>query len=325
MSKENEPTLSVVVPMFNEAEGIEKFYNQLIDQLSGLNLSYEVIFCNDGSRDDTSSIVKKLIKDKTNIKLLTLTTNFGKENALTAGIFASRGQAILMIDADGQHPIELIPKFIEQWQDGSKVVIGVRQSNHKAGLFKLGGSKIFYWLINLMGGKELVPRSTDFRLIDRQVQRAFMTMPERDRITRGLIDWLGFKASYIYFSANPRIYGKATQNPKKLIKLATSSFVSLSPTPLYLFSYLGATITFLSALLGVTVIIEQLILGDPLHWKFTGTAMLSILLVFFVGLVLISQGIMSLYISHIHSQTMQRPLYVIDYDNSVGLHKSDLV
>jgi dolichol-phosphate mannosyltransferase len=313
------PEISVVVPMFNEADGLQKLYAQLASILDDVGLSYEIVFCNDGSTDSTVEIFKKLAESHHNLRLLSLTTNFGKENALTAGIASARGKAIITIDADGQHPVDLIPSFIKEWQNGAKVVVGIRKANRKAGLMKLLGSKLFYFL----SSKELIPGSTDYRLIDQDVQKVFLSMPERDRITRGLIDWLGFKSSYIYFTANPRTYGRPTYSRKKLFKLAASSLVSQSPTTLFLFSYLGGIITLLSSLLGVTVIVEQLILGDPLHWNFTGTAMLSILLVFFVGLVLISQGIMSLYISHIHAQSMQRPLYVIDHDNSIGTGKND--
>lgn len=322
-AESNTKRLSVVVPIYNESAGIERFNDELNKVLSATKLDYEVIYCDDGSLDNSADIIKRLSESDNHIKLLRFTTNFGKENALTAGISRASGQAVLMIDGDGQHPIELIPKFIESWKSGAKVVIGVRRSNSKAGWTKRVESKLFHLLLNNMSAQKLKHGSTDFRLIDQDVRKAFLTMPERERITRGLIDWLGFEPSYIYFSALPRVYGTPTQSRKKLFKLATLSFISLSTTPLYLFSYLGGLITTLSFLLGLLVLIEQLILGDPWHWKFTGTAMLGILLVFLVGLVLISQGIMSLYISHIHTQSKQRPLFVIDYDKSIGISRHD--
>ena len=142
-----------------------------------------------------------------------------------------------------------------------------------------------------------------------------------DRINRGLIDWLGFETAYIEFDANPRLYGGAGYSFRKLIKLAVDSYVGFSNAPLYFFGYLGVIISVLSFLLGITVFIEQIILGDPLAWNFTGTAMLAILIIFLVGLMLTSQGILSLYVSLTYSQSKGRPLYVIDYDSSIGITK----
>jgi hypothetical protein len=167
----------------------------------------------------------------------------------------------------------------------------------------------------------MVPRSSDYRLIDRSVQQEFIRLQEPDRMTRGLIDWLGFERAYIEYPASARVNGSGTAGYSiaALTKLAANSFVSLSPTPLYLSGYIGILITVGSLLLGAFIIIEQLILGDPWQLKFTGTAMLSTLVLFLVGILLISQGIMALYISHIHSQSKNRPLYIIDQAGSRGL------
>jgi dolichol-phosphate mannosyltransferase len=168
---------------------------------------------------------------------------------------------------------------------------------------------------------KLITGSTDFRLIDHSVRREFLNLKETDRITRGLIDWLGFRRSYIPFEAVARQKGSPGYNRRSLMRLAAHSFVSLTPEPLYLFGYLGIFITTVALALGSSVFVEQILMGDPLHWKFTGTAMLSILILFLIGLVLLSQGILSLYVSHIHSQSKQRPLYVIDREGSVGIGK----
>ena len=224
-----------------------------------------------------------------------------------------------MIDGDGQHPVELIPDFMAAWQGGSPVVIGLRTGHSGASWPKRFGSKLFHVTFNHLTGQELTSGATDYRLIDISVQQAFLSLKESDRITRGLIDWLGFQRAYIKFKAKSRDSGSPSYNTPKLMRLAVNSFTSLSPKPLYLFGCLGIIITMAAFLLGLAVFIEQLLLNDPLHWKFTGTAMLGILLMFLIGIVLMSQGILSLYISHIHSQSKQRPLYVIDYDKSVGI------
>jgi len=316
------PTLSVVVPVHNEAAGLQTFHDSLLKSVKvAVKESYEIIYCDDGSSDATAKLVRGWAGRNTKIKLLRLSRNFGKENTLSAGIATAHGQAILMIDGDGQHPTELIPKFISAWQEGAKVVVGVRTSQ-QSGWLKNIGSKSFYHLFNKLTEQHLLPGASDYRLIDRSVQQAFLRLGETERITRGLIDWLGYERTYIDFEALPRQTGKAGYSFSKLAGLAANSFVSLSPKPLYLFGYLGMLITIASFVLGMVVFVEQLLLSDPLQWKFMGTAMLAILILFLVGLILLSQGILSLYVSHIHHQSKQRPLYIIDQTGSVGIEDS---
>jgi glycosyltransferase involved in cell wall biosynthesis len=322
MSTQHTCLISLVVPLYNEAAGLESFHKQLVKTIVEASKdSYEIIYCDDGSTDQTSELVQKWHKSNPKVKLIRLSRNFGKENALTAGIAASSGRAVLMIDGDGQHPIGLIPEFISKWQDGAQVVIGVRDDKQTRSGSRRLSSRFFYWLFNKLTGQQLIPGATDFRLIDSQVRRAFLQLPETGRITRGLIDWLGFRRETIIFTSKPRQTGSPGYSRRKLIGLAANSFVSLTTTPLYLFGYLGIFITITSFILGLTVFIEQLVLEDPLGWNFTGTAMLGILLLFFVGIVLVSQGMLALYISHIHSQSKRRPLYVVDYEASAGLEQ----
>jgi dolichol-phosphate mannosyltransferase len=315
--------ISFVVPLYNEATGVIEFHESL-EAVVKQNLdNYEIIYCDDGSTDKTSELVAELSKNDKNIKLVKLSRNFGKENALTAGINFASGDAIFMLDGDGQHPVELIPDFIKSWLDGNKVVIGIRLSNTSQGVTKRIGSSLFYKSFHLFTGRKIVKGSTDFRIIDQSVAEAFLELKDADRITRGLIDWLGFKTSYIEFRAKARQQGSAGYSVNKLIKLAMNSYVGFSATPLYFFGYLGVFITGISFIGGVVIFIEQIVLSDPLNWNFTGTAMLGILIIFLVGVLLMAQGIMSVYISMIHNQARQRPLYVIDFDNSIGLNKND--
>jgi dolichol-phosphate mannosyltransferase len=323
MSKSQDYLLSIVVPVYNESAGLSKFHTSLIDVLQQFVKNYEVIYCDDGSLDDTAKLIKEWHKSDPHVKLIAFSRNFGKEKALSAGIAQSNGQAIIMLDSDGQHPVELIPEFIKTWQAGAQVVIGLRTNSSDLNLFKRLTARLFYNTFNHLASQKLVMGATDFRLIDKSVQQVFLTLPETDRITRGLIDWLGFKREYITFTANQRQSGSPSYSLPKLMGLAANSFTSLTPKPLYLFGYVGIFISLAAFILGLLVIVEQLLLGDPLHWKFTGTAMLGILLLFLVGIVLMSQGILSLYVSRIHNQSMQRPLYVIDYAKSVGIETKD--
>jgi polyisoprenyl-phosphate glycosyltransferase len=310
--------ISVVVPVFNEAAGISDFHKSLMKIIKAdIKNSYELIYIDDGSTDDTNKLITKLSGLGSKIRLVKLSRNFGKEIATTAGIHEAKGNGIITLDSDGQHPVEIVPEFIARWNAGAKVVIGVRSANQKEGWIKKLGSKMFYKLFNRFSGFELMPGSTDFRLIDKTVQQEFVRMTERNRITRGLIDWLGYERDYIYFKANPRLAGNASYSYKKLLKLAVDSFISLSTSPLYIAAYIGAVILPLSILLGLFMLIN-LLFGDPTHLHATGGAYIMVLILFLVGILLVSQAIIGLYLSHIHTETQNRPLYVVDKDKSVG-------
>jgi hypothetical protein len=167
---------------------------------------------------------------------------------------------------------------------------------------------------------KLLPGSSDFRLIDRTVQQEFVRMTERNRVTRNLIDWLGYDRDYIYFKANARTHGEASYSFKKLFKLAVDSVISQSTSPLYVATYIGVIIMPLSLLLGVFMVVEMLI-GDPLSLRVTGGAYVLVLVLFLIGILLLSQGIIGLYLSSIHNETQGRPLYIVDRAKSIGVHE----
>ena len=250
------------------------------------------------------------------MKHLEFSRNFGKEIATSAGLHHALGEAAIMIDADLQHPSEFIPEFVEKWENGAPVVVGIREKNKGEELFKRIGSALFYRIMNLIGETQIIPNATDFRLLDRKVIEEFKKFTERNRITRALVDWLGFEIARVYFRANERKSGKAGYNYLKLIKLALSSFVSHSLFPLKLAGYLGIFITVFSTFLGLFVIIEQIILKDPLGVRFSGTAMLAVMILFLVGVMLSSLGLIALYIAHIHDEVINRPMYVIKNQKS---------
>jgi dolichol-phosphate mannosyltransferase len=250
--------------------------------------------------------------------LLSLSRNFGKEIAVTAGIQAAHGAAIFTLDADGQHPVALLPKFIEIWQAGTLVVIGLRTTNQGEGFVKRWGSRLFYNLFNRLTRLQLTPGATDFRLIDQAVQADFIRLTERNRITRGLIDWLGYKRAYVAFEGRPRLYDTAGYSFRKLCKLAIDSVISLSSSPLYVVAYMGMVVLPVSVALGLIMLVDAA-LGDPLQWHATGGAYVLVLVLFLIGVLLLSQGIIGLYLSHIHSETQNRPLYIIDQEASIRL------
>ncbi len=321
-------SISLVIPVYNEEEGIDTFHSSiLMPEVVKLrkNFIVTIIYINDGSKDDSLSLLQRIAYKDSRVRVISLSRNFGKEIATTAGIYAaSDSDAVICLDADGQHPPELLKEFIDKWQSGAKVVTGVRKSNQKEGFVKKIGSKIFYKLFNSLSESRynMVPGSTDFRLIDKIVQEEFIRFTERNRITRGLIDWLGFKTDYVMFDAPERLAGKASYKASDLTKLAINSFISLSTKPLLISGYLGAFIFTLSTIAGLFIIVEQYLLGDPMNLAITGSAQLGIFLSCLVGLVLISQAIISIYLSHIHAQTQGRPLFIVDTSESVNIRKN---
>ena len=314
--------ISFVIPVYNEEKGFSQFYEKmLLPELKKLNYDYELILVNDGSTDKSLQIIQKISEKDNHVKVLCFSRNFGKEVALTAGIREAAGDAILTMDADGQQPPKLIHEFIKKWEEGGEIIIGVRGRYEKHGLIAKIGSKLFYKILGMMGVKDTVPGSTDFRIIDRCVADEYNKLTEHGRITRGLMDWMGFKKVYIDYIYGNRLAGKPSYNFKKLFQLAIDSFVSLSSAPLIIFGWIGAFITVASLILGIFVIIEEFIMGDPMQLKWTGTTCLSIFITFLIGLVLISQSIIALYISHIHAEAQGRPLYIIDHKNSRNLNE----
>lgn len=304
--------ISIIIPAFNEEKNIplihlelEKVFNFCRDY------AFEIIFVNDGSSDGTGKEMEKIANIDEKVSFIDFSRNFGKEIATTAGFNSCKGDAAMMIDADLQHPTELIPQFIKKWEAGAEVVVGIRNKSKSDGWFKRTGSRLFYKFINKIAEIEIIPNATDFRLVDRIVIDEFNRFTESRRMTRALIDWLGFKRDYVHFDANERIHGSASYDFWSLLKLAMNSFVSLSLFPLKLAGYLGLSITLFSGIIGFYILLGKYFL----HWSFASTFSdaenLAILIIFLVGLILICLGLIALYIANIHGEVINRPIYVI--------------
>lgn len=317
------PVLSVVVPVYNESLGIQTFHKSLVKQLTTIvSEHYEIIYCNDGSQDDTLAKLSTIAKKDKNCIVIALSRNYGKEQAIAAGLSEAKGEAIVLMDGDGQHPISALPLFYKEWQSGGQVVVGKRTLGDSESFTKKVTSKAFYASYNVLTGKKLDQSATDYRLLDREVVDAYLTFSETNRLSRFLIDWLGFERRYVAIERTARIAGSSKFTFTTLVKLALNTLVSSSSRPLHLFLAVGSFITLGAFLLGLAVGIEQLIIGDPLGWKFTGTALLSILVLFLVGVLLIAQGVNSLYVAATYRETKQRPLYVINKRLSSNLHET---
>lgn len=312
--------VSVVVPAYNEELVIGKFLDEkLLPTLSGLNYDFEIVVVDDGSMDKTLEIVKKAEISKNHpVQVISLVKNFGKEAALSAGLQYAGGDAVIMIDADGQHPVSAIPEMLDKWEKGAKIVTAVR--GHNTTKHKIASS-IYYKTVHMMGDKNMVAGALDYRLMDRVVVDEFNNLPERNRMVRAMVDWLGFPQEYVKVKTLDRISGKPTYSSKKLMRLAVDGLVSSSRTPLVIFGYIGAFITIVSVILGLFILIQQYIMGDPLGLDWSGAVAMSVFVSFLVGLVLISQSMTALYISQIHVEAKGRPLYVVDKEKSLKIGK----
>jgi glycosyltransferase involved in cell wall biosynthesis len=308
--KSKDKLISMIIPMMNEEENVKDIYIHLKDVFAGMKgYTYEFIYVDDGSKDASVMNVQELEDSDPKVRLLRLARNFGKEIATSAGLHAAEGEAAIMIDADLQHPPKLIPDFIEKWEEGFDVVIGKREfSDTYASYFKRVSARWFYRIMNSISSVELTPHATDFRLLDRSVIDEFNRFTERNRITRGLIDWLGFSRCYVEFTPDKRVRGIPSYTFKNLVNLATNSIISLSLFPLKLAGYLGIVIMLVSGPVGLVVLYNKFFMNDS--FNFSGPASLAILILFLIGIVLVCLGLVALYIANIHSEVVNRPLYV---------------
>ncbi len=302
--------ISIVIPVYNEAANLPLLYKELLRHTHRLPYQFEVVFVDDGSRDDSARIIRGLEDSDPDVRAVELARNFGKEAAVSAGLHAARGNAAIVMDADLQMPPRLIGDFIAQWEDGADIVVGVFASRNM-GLIRRVGAAVFYRIMSTIGDSKLTPHATDYRLLDRQVIDAFKKLTEHNRITRGMIDWLGFKRAYVPFEQEARRHGKPTYSFRSLVALAMNSFTSHSLLPLKLAGYLGIIILSLSIPGGLFMYVERYVLGDPLRLLITGTDMLAIMTVFLVGVVLACLGLVSLYIANIHAEVINRPLFIV--------------
>jgi dolichol-phosphate mannosyltransferase len=303
--------ISIIVPIHNEAQNIPLLYKSLVKHTEKLKYQFEFVFVDDGSTDESLESLQQLTGKDERVRVLEFARNFGKEAAVSAGLDAAWGKAAIILDADLQHPPALIPKFIAAWEQGNDVVIGVRRYSKEEGRMKRLTSDWFYHLLHMVANTQITPHASDFRLLDKKVIRIFRQLTERDRITRGLIDWLGFRREYIQFTAPPRANGVAQYSWRKLVDLAINTFTGYSLFPLKLAGYVGILILITAIPIGAFLSFERFVLNDPWNWNITGTALLAMMILVLVGIMLGCLGLIALYIARIHSEVTNRPLYVV--------------
>ncbi len=301
------PVISIVIPVFNEEENILLLNSQLKAVLQNTGTEYEVIFIDDGSTDRSFSVIKALhLEEGSRVKGISFSRNFGHQIALLAGIRKAKGELIITMDGDGQHPAEFIPDLIQKQKEGFDIINTRRIDASDTGLFKKITSGWFYSLINRLSDIEIEPASADFRLMNRKAADAFLTIPENDRFTRGLISWMGFSQAVIAYKAQPRQAGKTKYSFTKMMRFAINGITSFSAKPLRLSLYMGILIAAFSVLYAIYAVV-QFTRGHVIPgWT---SILLSVL--FIGGSILINMGIMGEYIARIFTETKNRPLYFI--------------
>lgn len=305
--------VSIVIPVYNEAENLAKIHRRISDIFADLTAyDFEIIFVNDGSRDDSQANLEMISSQNSNIKYIEFSRNFGHQPAVKAGMDQAFGNAVISMDGDLQHPPELIPKLIKEWENGFDVVYTIRKYPKEISKFKRKTSDYFYKILSKISDVNLTQGGgSDYRLMDAKVVDVMRNMQEDDLFLRGLSSWMGFKQTGISFTAAERIHGESSYNLKKMMKFAFTGITAFSVKPLYLAAYLGFFFSFLSVLIYIPYVLHAFFAGTEI----SGWASLIMTVVFFGGLQLIILGIFGMYLGKIFKQVKERPNYIIRSKN----------
>ena len=299
--------VSVVVPAFNEEGNIPRLANELVNVLKQYK-SYEIIFINDGSVDNTLDTIKKLRLYNKNIHYISLSRNFGHQYALKAGLDGATGNFVISMDADLQHPVNLIPTLIQEWQNGYDIVYTVRTDKKTESLFKRSTSKLYYKIFNFLTGLNMPSGTADFRGMDKKAVQVLKNMPEKTLFLRGLVFWMGFKQKALSYQVHPRFTGKSAYTLKKMMSLAMAGATSFSVKPLRIAIYAGFIVAVLGCLFTAYVLYMKLFGGATI----SGWASIMCVLLVLGGSQLFMMGIIGEYIGMIFMEMKKRPNYIVD-------------
>ena len=308
--------LSIIVPCYNESEVVENFFSAMVGNngiLNNLGLNCELVFINDGSKDNTLELLKaqkEIYSNKSNldIKIVNLSRNFGKEAAMSAGFSVASGEAIVPMDADLQDPPEFIAKFVELWRQGYDVVLAKRNDRQEDSFAKRFSSSLFYKLNNKISDVKLPDNVGDFRLFTRKVLNAINSLPENQRFMKGIFAWVGFRSITIEYEEQERIAGSSKFNGWKLWNFALQGITGFGTLPLRIWTYIGFIVSFFAFIYASFLILRTLIMGIDLP----GYASLVVIILFLGGLQLIGIGILGEYVGRIYMESKRRPPFIID-------------
>ena len=307
----NQQKISIVIPSFNEEGNIAVMIAAIDAVFVKLEYSYEMIFVDDGSKDNTLEVLKNFSQLNKNLFFVELSRNFGHQNALKAGLDLATGDAIIAMDGDMQHPPELIPAMIEKWQEGYDVVYTRRLEDKKLPYFKNLTSRYFYKFINYISEIEIEAGTADFRLIDKKVAKVFFAFSENELFLRGLSSWVGFRQFAVDYKPAERFSGRSKYTIKKMMQFAIKGITSFSIRPLYISIFVGIAATFLAFFLYLVYVLYSVYFGHVI----SGWASVIFTIVFFGGLNLIVLGIIGVYVGKLFIQSKNRPNYIIRNTN----------
>ena len=319
MGKKN---IFLLIPAYNEAGNIIALVQEITTALATCQrYKFTILFVDDGSTDNTLSILQEAAVPDFPIQVIKLSRNFGKEMALTAGLQSLNCDAVIILDSDLQHPPKYIPQLLEKWEEGYDIVSTTRQKIDDQSLIRRIGSQLFYSILNTISEFKMEPGTTDFRLLDRVVIDALKKFTERNRLFRGLIDWMGFRKTTIKFEAPARLAGQQRYSYSRLFRLALNGFMSFSLIPLKLAGYLGVSVILIFGGLLTFMLIDKF--GGN-NFGFSNIAFIIVSNVIMNGVVLGCIGLVALYIGHIHTEVIGRPLYLIQNEYTLGGNENDL-
>ena len=303
------PVLSVVVPLFDEEAVIERFHSRLVPVMHGLGISWEAIYVNDGSRDGSLAVLERLRTRHPEVAIISLSRNFGKEVAMTAGLDHALGEAAVVIDIDLQDPPEVIPELVAAWREGFDVVYAQRRERQGETWLKRATAAAFYRIMQGIGGPVRLPSNTgDFRLLSRRALDALLRLRERHRFMKGLFAWIGFRAKAVPYDRAPRAAGETKWNYWKLWNFSLEGITSFTVVPLKAATYLGLATSLFAAVFGGQLVVKTLIFGNPVP----GYPSIMAVVLFLGGVQLMTLGIIGEYLGRVFNEAKARPLYIID-------------
>jgi glycosyltransferase involved in cell wall biosynthesis len=303
------PSLSAVVPMHDEAENAGRFLPALRDALAALTDRFEIVVVNDGSRDATRQAVLAAAP-ACRVRYLELSRNFGKEAAISAGLVAARGEVVVLLDGDFQHPLSDLPGMLARWREGYDMVYGVRSGRDDERWSKRLGAAMFYGILSRGSSVEIPPGAGDFRLMDRKVVDALVRLPERSRFMKGLYGWVGFRSTAFTYDVQPRAAGRSSFVLHRLVGLAVAGITAFSYLPLRLIGAVGVVISLVALGYGGWVLAETLVLGADVP----GYPTIVVSIMFFSGVQLLSLGVLGEYLARVYEEVKRRPNYLVAED-----------
>ena len=304
------PALSVVVPVFNEAGNIPLLLERLLSALSGVGLTFEILFVDDGSRDQSAMLIEQAAGANPAVRLLQLSRNFGHQAALVAGMEHARGQAVVTMDGDLQHPPELIGALVEHWRAGADVVQTVRRETQGAGVFKRATSSGFYRLLSAVSRIRVTQGAADFRLLSREALTAFLSCRERRRFNRGLVQWIGFPYVEVPYDAAPRHAGHTKYSLRAMFRLAGDAIFSFSTLPLRIAGLAGALVSVAAAAYLLFVLWARMFT----NWVTPGWTSTQATVLVLGGMQLVVLWIIGEYVGRLYDEAKQRPIYIVRSD-----------